>query len=167
MHSVGSLWSPGPGVPEGTHSGSTNELSEGLTMSHSIKTVLIAEDDQRIRRSLRFAMEHAGYRVFDAENSKKAMEWLFGRKENGDSIDLLLADIDMPWENVLKMTVRVRRQLPVLPIIVMTGSDSELIAPEMPPRSSIAFLAKPFEMDELLTCVALAASRAPGQRGDV
>ncbi len=77
---------------EGPVSLQTTDLPRLPSASHTDKTVLVVEDDPRVREITVARLEHLGYQVIDVENADDAMALLKARP----AIDLLLTDIVMP-----------------------------------------------------------------------
>ena len=105
------------------------------------ETILLVEDEPAVRQLFAQALTRAGYRVFEARNGQEAVK-LFD--QHGDSIDLLLTDVRMPYMGGLELaqTLRARRvSLKLICISGYPGSDTEM---------SNDFLAKPFSRDDLL-----------------
>ena len=110
--------------------------------------VLVVEDDPEIREFVTMVLEGEGYGVRGAENGQVALE----QTETG-AVDLILLDMRMPvldgWGFVRQY--RERTAQPV-PIVVMTAApDARARAAEV---AATAYLAKPFDLHELLETVA-------------
>jgi CheY-like chemotaxis protein len=69
------------------------------------KTILIAEDDERLRHSLASILEEVGYSVVEASNDKEVVQDL---KTSADFC-LLLTDIVMPEMEGLELIRHLRR----------------------------------------------------------
>ncbi|TIV36147.1 MAG: response regulator, partial [Mesorhizobium sp.] len=78
--------------------------------------ILLAEDDDDMRRFLVKALERAGYQVSDFDNGASAYERL--REE---PFSLLLTDIVMPEMDGIEMATAAAREFPTLRIMLMTG----------------------------------------------
>lgn len=105
------------------------------------ETILLVEDEAAIRQLFTLALTKAGYRVHEARDGQEAMT-LFD--QHGDSIDLLLTDVRMPYMTGAELARRLRsrrRTLKLLCISGYAGGDAEF---------ADDFLAKPFSRDELL-----------------
>ena len=63
-------------------------------MIENEKLILVVDDEESIRNSLREILENAGYRVVTAENGKKALEKIQGIPFDAVLVDLKLPDID-------------------------------------------------------------------------
>ena len=82
--------------------------------------VLVADDDPSVRKSLRKVLVDAGYEVVLAADSQEAVEQF----ANG-RIDLMLLDIGLPARTGWSAFERITNQVPVLPIIVVTGGADQ------------------------------------------
>ena len=79
--------------------------------------ILLAEDEEPLRETLRRALQLAGHEVFAVHNGAEALHGLRG----GLAADLLLADIKMPVMDGIELALAVARDWPRLPILLMTG----------------------------------------------
>jgi PAS domain S-box-containing protein len=82
------------------------------------ETVLVAEDDERVRRVTVARLNNLGYRVVEAENGPSALAAL--EAMNG-KVDLLFTDIVMPGMSGSDLAVEVRRRIPGLKVILTSG----------------------------------------------
>jgi PAS domain S-box-containing protein len=120
--------------------------------------VLIADDDEMVRRNARTALELAGYTTLVAEDGHKALE-LFQR--NADEVDLLLLDMMMPGLGGDEVYAAVRNTRPDVPVILCSGYDegivdsSELVSG----RDGISFLHKPYALREMVAEVSQRLAR--------
>ncbi len=117
-------------------------------MNNKKKKILVADDDPAILEVITMMLEDAGYDVkttIDGQTEKMAREYL---------PDVILLDIWMSGRDGRKICQRLKVQKSTLhiPIIIVSANkDTENIAKE---SGADDFLAKPFEMDELLAKVA-------------
>jgi len=117
-------------------------------MNASPTDLLLVDDDDIFREVLATALEDKGFKVHQAPNGLRALEVL--QKETG--IAVILSDIRMPEMDGVELLRRVRA-LGNLPMILATGF-SELTETKTAHRlGASGFLAKPFEMDELLALI--------------
>ncbi len=112
------------------------------------RRVLVVDDDDTIRELIAMALVDEGYEVETAVHGKEALDRV-GRSP----LSLILLDMRMPvmdgWE-----FAQVYRQLPGphAPIVVLTaGRDAANAAAQI---GAAGFLAKPFDLERLLTIVA-------------
>jgi two-component system, cell cycle sensor histidine kinase and response regulator CckA len=118
------------------------------TGSHPI--VLVVDDEAPIRQIERRLLEQAGYQVFDASSATEALALL----HDGKSIDLLVADLDMPEVSGDEMVRRIRSERPDLKVLYVTGHIDRLMDAR-PLWDGEAFLDKPFSMNGLVEAVSL------------
>lgn len=106
--------------------------------------VLIVEDDSGIADFLQLELEHEGFEVLHAEDGRKALE-LF---ESG-SPDIILLEIMLPKLNGLEVLRRIRKTSRV-PVIMLTARGDTLDKVSGLDSGADDYLAKPFEIEELL-----------------
>jgi len=109
------------------------------------ETILLVEDEPAVRQLFSQALMRAGYRVHEARNGNEAMK-LF--EQHGDSVDLVLTDMRMPFMGGADLARQLRSRRQTLKLLCISGypggTDLEF---------SDDFLAKPFSRDELLAKV--------------
>lgn len=111
------------------------------------QTVLIVDDDEAIRDSLRLLLEFEGLTVLTCEDSTSALQHVV---EIGDSIDVLLIDVTLPEIDGPECLARIRRDYPALPAILMSGfSESDLPSP-LSIDNQTRFLLKPCPRHRLI-----------------
>jgi two-component system cell cycle sensor histidine kinase/response regulator CckA len=109
------------------------------------ETILLVEDETAVRQLFSQALMRAGYRVHEARNGTEAVK-LF--EQYGDSVDLLLTDMRMPFMDGADLARQLRARSKTLKLLCISGY------PGGPDREfSEDFLAKPFSRDELLAKV--------------
>ncbi|NNJ10144.1 response regulator [Chloroflexales bacterium ZM16-3] len=112
-------------------------------------SILVVDDDQTTCTFCARALSQVGYAVSSATEVDRALDILRGPQ----SIDLLLADIQMPGLSGLELAQIAREGDPAIAIIIMTG-HATLDAIHQTARRGVAdFLTKPFELDELRLAV--------------
>lgn len=115
------------------------------------ETILVAEDNDFLRKLTRAVLEQAGYRVLEAPNGVEAERmWSTCPGE----VDLLLTDLVMPggvrgWE----LAERLRKKDPDLKIVFTSGYSAEMAGRSLSLRPGQAFLQKPSSREELLATV--------------
>ncbi|MBP1643133.1 MAG: multi-sensor hybrid histidine kinase [Acidobacteria bacterium] len=108
--------------------------------------VLVVEDEDLIRQLAEQILRDRGYRVISAASATEALELVTSL--DGE-IDLLVTDIVMPGLSGLDLAQRLRRRIPDLRVLFMSGySDSPLLRAGLA-REGAAFLQKPFSADAL------------------
>jgi CheY-like chemotaxis protein len=97
---------------------------------------------------LRFALEHAGYRVIEACDGEEGLEVI---ARQGDELALVVADQRMRRISGLEILRQVRRRPHRIPVVLMSGYPS--LDPPDGMEGPDAFLRKPFELLDLARTV--------------
>lgn len=108
----------------------------------NLETILLVEDEPAVRQLYATALTRAGYRVYEARNGQEAMK-LFD--QHGDTVDLLLTDMRMPYMGGAELAQQLRNRRRTLKLLCISGYPGA-VDPEM----TTDFLAKPFSRDDLL-----------------
>ncbi len=121
-------------------------------------TILVADDDQALRKVLSRALGREGYNVRTTGTAAGLWRWV----EMGEG-DLVITDVVMPDEDGLELIPRITKKRPNLRVIVMSARNTLLTAVRAAERGAFEYLPKPFDLRELLDLVdrALSAPRAP------
>lgn len=111
------------------------------------ETILLVEDDDALRSSVRHCLAQLGYRLLEAASGAAALEvWQQHRNE----IRLLLTDLIMPGGMTgRELGERLQRENPKLAIVYVSGYSADIFTKDYPPGPGIAFLAKPFPAQAL------------------
>ena len=107
--------------------------------------ILLAEDDESLRRFLAAALAKAGHQVTDFGDGTEAFECL-----KGIHFDLLLTDIVMPGMDGIELAKRAAEMDSTLKIMFITGfaavaMQDDRLAPHRP-----RVLSKPFHLRHLI-----------------
>lgn len=134
---------------------------ESVELPVGTETILLAEDEELVRRVTARALRGLGYTVIEARHGRDAVQ-LFD--EAPDAIDLLFSDIVMPEIGGWELLRQLRGRRPALPAIVASGYERESMSAEKSQVSSVRFLQKPFTLEalarEVRAALDTAASRA-------
>jgi two-component system cell cycle response regulator CpdR len=107
--------------------------------------ILLAEDDDDMRRFLVKALEKAGYDVISFGDGVQAYERL---KE--EPFSLLLTDIVMPEMDGIELARRASELDPDLKIMFITGFAAVALNPENKAPKDAKVLSKPFHLRDLV-----------------
>jgi len=107
--------------------------------------ILLAEDDDDMRRFLVKALERAGYDVSDFDNGASAYERL--REE---PFSLLLTDIVMPEMDGIELARKASELDPELKIMFITGFAAVALNPDNHAPKDAKILSKPFHLRDLV-----------------
>lgn len=107
--------------------------------------ILIIDDQESIRKSLKLALEREGYLVDTAENGQEAI-----RKPKGRLYNLALIDLHLPDMDGIELLTKMRETLPKMVKIIITGYPSQENAIEAVNRGADGYIVKPYTMEDLL-----------------
>jgi len=117
--------------------------------------VLIIDDEDPVRSSLRMIFEYEGYEVLQAANGPVGLELAAQ-----EAPDLVLLDIKMPQMDGLEVLRRLKERDGGLPVVILSGHGTVKTAVEAVKLGAFDFIEKPPESDRIL----IAARNALGQR---
>ena len=117
-------------------------------------TVLIADDEPAIRRSLREILEFEGYDVVEAVDGDEALE-----KGQGGGLDLILLDIKMPKRDGMEVLQALYDGESTVPVVMISGHGNVDTAVEATQLGAVDFLEKPPDLNRLLVTVRGALDR--------
>lgn len=103
------------------------------------KRILLVDDERAVRAATKMLLEVDDYEVAEAENGAAALA-LFDKQK----FNLVITDFRMEKMNGGELAVRIRKNHPGVPIILITGFHDEV-----PPGAFDQILYKPFSWDEL------------------
>jgi two-component system response regulator (stage 0 sporulation protein F) len=106
--------------------------------------VLIVDDDAEMRALLRDVLGREGYQVVEAGDGAEAIVAL-----RAGRFDIILLDKNMPGPSGLDLLPGLRRTCPGSRIIMMTAFGDVPSYVEAAERGAIAYLFKPFRMEEM------------------
>lgn len=107
--------------------------------------ILLAEDDDSMRRFLKKALERAGHTVVDASQGDEALTELQLRE-----FDLLLTDIVMPVMDGIELARRAAEIDPEMSIMFITGFAAVALNAANQAPEDAKVLSKPFHLKDLV-----------------
>jgi CheY-like chemotaxis protein len=110
-------------------------------------TVLVADDEESLRRAAVRILSGAGYRVLDAADGESALAVAAAAST---PVDVLLTDVVMPGMGGVDLATRLSAREPKLRVIYMSGYPQRHLADEAGLPGGHAFVEKPFSVDSLL-----------------
>lgn len=117
-------------------------------------TILVVDDEDRIRRLLRMYLEREGYLIDEAEDGEKALE-----KASEKDYDLILLDLMLPGMDGLDVCTEIRMRK-AIPIIMLTARGEETNRVEGFEAGTDDYVVKPFSPRELVHRVKAVLRRA-------
>ena len=120
--------------------------------------ILLVEDDERIRTSMRLALEDEGYDVAEAGSGEEALE-LYAQTSAHSPFDLLIVDIMLPGMDGFACCRELRRQSSVPIIMVTARTDTHDVVAGLEAGAD-DYVTKPFEPKELAARIRALLRRA-------
>ena len=110
------------------------------------ETILVVEDDDRVRKLTTTRLELLGYRVEQAANGQAALALL----DRNSEIDLVFSDQVMPGGlSGLDLAAAIREKFPKVRIVLTSGYSADLIGQEKVDGLGLKVLRKPYQQAEL------------------
>ena len=110
--------------------------------------ILVVDDDPTVLKSCQRVLEAEGFGVYLVPSADKALEAM-----RNDDFSLLLVDIKMPQRDGIYLMTEIKKEWPHIPIIVMSGYDTEQTVQQAMESGAASFIAKPFTPTELLNAL--------------
>ncbi len=122
--------------------------SEAAAASYAgTETLLLVEDDERVRDVTARLLRRWGYRVHEAAEGESALAQL---DRLAPDISLVVSDVVMPGMDGPTLAATVRRRFPDLPVILTTGYPGDSLKRQRLEHTDLTVLRKPYESTELL-----------------
>ena len=119
------------------------------------KHILVVEDDLSILVGLQDNLIIEGYEVSTATNGTEGLSLA-----NEKNFDLLILDIMLPGLNGFEICKKVKKEKPLLPIIMLTAKSSEMDKIAGLDYGADDYITKPFSLSELLARIRAVLRRA-------
>ena len=110
------------------------------------ETILLAEDDEAVRKLAALVLREHGFTVVEARNGSEALRFC---RESGRVIDLLLTDVLMPDLNGTELVALVEPIRPGLKVLYMSGYADGPVLEDLRRRDGVLLL-KPFTPEVML-----------------
>ncbi|MFA5903303.1 MAG: response regulator [Desulfobacula sp.] len=106
--------------------------------------ILLADDEEGLRKVLSIYLQDAGYEVITADNGKKA-----ALLADTTSPDIVLTDIRMPGMDGITLLKHIKETCPDIEVIMITGHGDYKLAIESLKLNAVDFISKPIDNDVL------------------
>jgi len=107
--------------------------------------ILLAEDDEIMRITIKDRLEKYGWLVDVAGDGREAL----ARIEN-NTYRLIISDVRMPYADGLELLKRAQEAAPYTDVMLMTGYGSVESAINCLQQGAVEYILKPFDMDDLV-----------------
>jgi two-component system cell cycle sensor histidine kinase/response regulator CckA len=133
-------------VEEPPAAAESDDRGEAVATVRAHETVLLAEDDRRLRTLIGSTLRKAGYTVLEGSDGEEALAIARARTT---PIHLLLADVVMPGMSGRVLSDRLLSLRSETRVLYMSGYSDDQVARHGIQTASAAYLRKPFSMDAL------------------
>ncbi len=114
-----------------------------------VNTVLVVDDDEAIRETIKEVLQEQGFSVATARNGAEALAWL--RASTAPA--LILLDLSMPMMDGQTFRQEQRKDPLLAPIPVIAISAAAGLAEKVRPMQIDGYLRKPMALDDLISTV--------------
>jgi PAS domain S-box-containing protein len=112
-------------------------------------SILLVEDDDNLCTLLSDFLVGHGHKVTSAKIGADALSHL----DAGKSFDILLTDVMMPGLSGPSLANEIRKRIPTVEVVYMSGYSSDRLEKSLPADGSIRFLQKPFALESLQAAI--------------
>ncbi|HNV68275.1 MAG TPA: ABC transporter substrate-binding protein, partial [Candidatus Ozemobacteraceae bacterium] len=149
---------PGKGTTVRVLLPATNDVVENETRvrvaqeerSMEQQVILVADDEELVRKLAKAMLGKAGYEVIVVEDGVFALEEL---RRRAGKVDLVILDMTMPRLSGDETFRAIQKEFPGMKVIVASGYTEGELVESFADGKPVGFLGKPFEKDELLSKV--------------
>ncbi|MGN6390898.1 MAG: PAS domain S-box protein [Gemmatimonadales bacterium] len=124
----------------------STETSDRRGLPGGSETLLLVEDEEAVRSSVRRLFERQGYRVVEARHGQEALRIM----ESGAKIDMVVTDLVMPEMGGRELVERLRARHPALKVLFMSGYSEQGVTSDGSLPRGTGFVEKPFTMEQLV-----------------
>lgn len=108
------------------------------------RKILIVDDDDLVRDTLRFVLESNDYRVLTASRASEALTII-----ETQPVDIIISDIFMPGMNGFELLKQINARCPDTPVILVTGFGNIEMARHALKEGASDFITKPYNIHEI------------------
>jgi DNA-binding response OmpR family regulator len=125
-------------------------------------TILVIDDDDRVRTLLRDILVLAGHRVIEARDGRCGLEQL---ETNG--FDIVFTDLGMPGTSGWEVAKCVKQKTPLTPVVLITGWGRELDESMIQESGVDLVIGKPFQIKDIIGIVERFSKKNPDSQPSI
>ena len=130
-------------------------------MRSDLQRLLVVEDDNSVRTTIATFLELEGYAVEAVSSTREAIA-----KLSHDSYPIVISDIYLDERTGIDVLRTAREQNPSCAVILMTARGSMETVMAATQHGAFDYIAKPFELDDMLSTIRRAEATLSGQAED-
>lgn len=123
---------------------------EEIIQEDTQQTILLVEDEDRVRRVMSEVLRIAGYAVVEAEDAEGA---LGSAARHGQSLQLLVTDVVLPGRSGRELARELQTRIPGMKAILISGYGENVALMGGTRSATLRYLAKPFSATLLVEAV--------------
>lgn len=112
--------------------------------------ILVVDDERIVRVTIADDLKDAGYNVREFSSAASALQHL---RDTDPDVDIIITDLKMPGMDGLEFLKKIKQINPEIYVLLMTAHASIQTAVEAMKLGAYDYLAKPFNVDELLLVI--------------
>ncbi len=117
--------------------------------------ILVVDDEENIRKSLKMILEYEGYSLLEASNGEDALDII----QETVGLDLILLDIKMTGRDGLEILAEIKGRPSSPEVIMISGQGTIQTAVEATKLGAFDFLEKPLHRERVLLSIRNALDR--------
>jgi DNA-binding NtrC family response regulator len=114
-------------------------------MARHAPTLLVVEDEERMRRIFELVLKPAGYELILAGSGAEAV----GLIEEQPSFDLIITDLQVGAVSGMEVLEAAKQYVPDVPVVIITGYGTVKSAVEAMQKGAYDYISKPVDNEEL------------------
>jgi CheY-like chemotaxis protein len=127
-----------------------SEMRKDRAGGAASETILVVEDDERVRRLTITRLKLIGYQVLEASDGPQAIDIL----SRGHPVDLVFTDLIMPGGmSGREVAARARQLNPDIRVLLTSGYAEELVHGDGLKREKLKVLRKPYRQADLMAAI--------------
>jgi|GEM_PF-3163961 len=118
--------------------------------SENVKTILVIEDEENLRNSLKRGLEIAGFKILSADGEQEAMKVF---RESGGKIDLVFSDVVLKDGDGFEICQTLKKEKPELRVILTSGYIEKAEEISKITDKNYQFIPKPYKTEDLIMMI--------------
>jgi two-component system cell cycle sensor histidine kinase/response regulator CckA len=140
------IWLPCAETTAGATAGATSVI-EKLPAPSRYATILVVEDEDRLRQAVTKTLRKTGFEVLEAADGTSAVDLM---RANRGKIDVILLDATIPGASSGEVVAEAAKAQPAIKVILTSAYSHEMLTPTVNTFEICGFIRKPFQLRDLV-----------------
>jgi DNA-binding NtrC family response regulator len=123
-------------------------VANRLIRASKKKTILVVDDDEKIRTLLREILGSRKYRILEAQNGREALDVI-----HRETVDLIITDRAMPMMDGLDLLKKLQEEKREIPSLMISAYGDETMWGQAIGLGAEDYLLKPFSTESVMKIV--------------